>query len=98
MVEDLIGRSGWEWSKPTGDVCHVMHNPTYTSCRTSGNFWFDSPVFDQMGCYSTQEFESKFGPGFDKVDLQYYRERAFCMRYKEEPYLMQTNHSGRDVS
>jgi len=91
MIEDLISPGGWKWMKPIGDVCHVMHNPTYTSCHTSGQFWFDSPVFDEMGCYSAQEFQSRFG--FDKVDLQYYRENAFCIRYKKEPYLMQTNHS-----
>jgi hypothetical protein len=91
LLEHLIQWGSWEWSRSQSDVCHVMHNPTYTACRTSGNFWFDSPVFEQTGCYSSNEFNDAFG--FDAFDLQYIRENAFCMRHKEENYQALLNSS-----
>ena len=68
-----------------GDGCLVRHNPSFTDCRKTGNIWFDSPLFEEVGCYTSGEFEAKFG--YEKVDLDFYRRiGGFCMRYKRKDY------------
>jgi hypothetical protein len=90
MIEDLH-REGWRWTAPQTDECHVIHNPAYTSCRTSGNFWIDSPKLEEMGCYSDTSFKEKFGWGYHRFDLQHFREDGFCLSYTKEEYEKHVN-------
>ena len=87
MVENLTRHKGWKWSvsTPDSEECHVRHNPAYTSCVRTGNFWFDSPLFNETGCYTSTEFGKKFG-AYNTFDLQYYGEWGLCIRYKIAPY------------
>lgn len=84
MAHYLTDHYGWSWTKPVGAGCHLMHNPTYTSCARTGNLWFDSPIFEEAGCYSLLDLESS--RDWKHLDLQHVREKAFCVRYKEEAY------------
>lgn len=72
----------------TGE-CHVRHNPTYSSCLKTGNFWFDSPIFEEMGCYTTTDFIRIIGaklPHLKGVDLDFFRRDGRCVRYNETEY------------
>jgi hypothetical protein len=94
MAEYLTTERGWTFSKPHGDDCHVRHNPAYTSCLKTGSFWFDSPLSNEMGCYTTSNFIEILGrksPYLRDFDLQYFREHGYCMRYKEKLYQNITN-------
>jgi len=94
MAEYLTTERGWNFSKQHGDDCHVRHNPAYTSCLKTGSFWFDSPLFNEMGCYTTSNFIEvlrRKSPYLRDLDLQYFREHGYCMRYKEKMYQNITN-------
>jgi hypothetical protein len=54
----------WGWIEPVDDTCHVMDNPVYTSCKTTGNFWFDLPKFDETGCCTAGAFHHTLGEDF----------------------------------
>lgn len=61
-----------------------MHNPAYTSCKTSGQIWLDSPRLNETGCYSGAELGGMVK--MENLDLQNYRENGLCIRYKEDVY------------
>lgn len=83
----LLNGHGWKWLQtPSNQTCEVMHNPAFSSCQTSGNLWVDSPNDEESGCYSTMDLLHHFGNGLEKLDLQYFRENGYCMRYKQGEY------------
>ncbi|CZR64324.1 uncharacterized protein PAC_14222 [Phialocephala subalpina] len=43
-------------TSPTTQSCQAKHNPTYSSCLKTGNFWFDSPLYHEVGCYTSSDF------------------------------------------
>lgn len=89
LAEYLTSERQWTVAQPQEDECHVRHNPAYTSCLKTGNFWFDSPLFEEMGCYTTTGLVDIIGkktPYLKGIDLQYFREHGYCVRYKEEMY------------
>jgi hypothetical protein len=96
MITDLH----WTHARttPTTSLCHAKHNPTYTSCLRTGNFWFDSPAFHEVGCYTTSDFIEVVGkksPNLRDADLGFFRERGLCMRYKEEMFLKERDGMGK---
>ncbi|KAL2065432.1 hypothetical protein VTL71DRAFT_3102 [Oculimacula yallundae] len=89
LAEFLINNQNWTFAHPPENECHVRHNPAYTSCLETGNFWFDSPVLKEMGCYSTTNLLALFektSPRLDVIDLEYFRLNGRCVRYKEDAY------------
>ncbi|KAH7386143.1 glycosyltransferase WbsX-domain-containing protein [Cadophora sp. MPI-SDFR-AT-0126] len=89
FAEYLVKQRNWSFAPPQGNECHVRHNPAYTSCLETGNFWFDSPIYEEVGCYSTTElirlFE-KTSPNLEVLDLEFFRQNGYCVRYKEKAY------------
>lgn len=89
LAEHLTTQRSWSFY-PTKDTSrHVYHNPTYTACLRSGNFWFDSPLFNEQGCYTTYGFFDEFrsrGENLTDFDLQFFRDHGSCVRYKEQSY------------
>ncbi|CZS98223.1 uncharacterized protein RAG0_07028 [Rhynchosporium agropyri] len=89
FAEFLINKRHWTFAPPPDGVCHVRRNPAYSSCLETGNFWFDSPVFEEMGCYSTTNLIKLFektSPKLGVLDLEFFRQNGRCMRYKEGAY------------
>jgi len=89
LAEYLTTQRSWTYTPPDDSSCHVYHNPAYTSCLKSGNFWFDSPLFNEQGCYTSDQFKSTFeerSPKLQDFDLQFFREHGYCVRYKEDSY------------
>lgn len=89
FAEYLVKQLSWSFAPFNGGECHVLHNPAYNSCLRTGNFWFDSPIYEEVGCYSTtkliQLFE-KTSPNLEVLDLEFFRQNGYCVRYKEEAY------------
>ncbi|KAH6716361.1 glycosyltransferase WbsX-domain-containing protein [Leptodontidium sp. MPI-SDFR-AT-0119] len=97
FAEYLINERKWSFAPPQGNECHVRHNPAYSSCLKTGNFWFDSPVFKEMGCYSTTNLMRLFektSPLLEVLDLEFFRQNGYCVRYKEEAYARMLASSG----
>lgn len=89
LAVHLITDSGWTFFSTQTKSCHVRHNPAYTSCLKTGNFWLDSPIFSEMGCYTSEGFIDILGgksPYLRDFDLPFFREHGACMRYKEQSY------------
>ena len=89
LVEHLTSARVWSFSNPSPKSCQVRHNPAYSSCLKTGNFWFDSPIFSEMGCYTQTDFIDILGkksPALRDIDLQFFQKHGSCMRYKEKPY------------
>lgn len=96
LAVHLTRDRGWTFAKTTSKTCHVRHNPAYTSCLKTGNFWFDSPILGEMGCYTSTDFIDILGkksPYLRDFDLQFFREHGYCMRYKEGSYWNATHPS-----
>lgn len=89
MAEYLSGERQWSHVQLGGSDCHVRHNPAYTSCLKTGNFWLDSPIFEETGCYTTSDLTRVFEqmPNLKGFDLLYFRAHGQCVRYKEDMYL-----------
>ncbi|KAK2629644.1 hypothetical protein QTJ16_000464 [Diplocarpon rosae] len=90
IADFLIRESQWQFAPAHSRECHVRHNPAYTSCLKTGNFWFDSPIDEEMGCYTTSTLMEQIGrksPNLRDIDLQYFREHGRCVRYKKDAYL-----------
>ncbi|KAL5331470.1 hypothetical protein ACEPPN_001001 [Leptodophora sp. 'Broadleaf-Isolate-01'] len=97
FAEYLINERKWSFAPPQGNECHVRHNPAYSSCLKTGNFWFDSPVFKEIGCYSTTNLMRLFektSPLLEVLDLEFFRRNGYCIRYKEEAYARMLASSG----
>ncbi|KAG4438604.1 hypothetical protein IFR05_005928 [Cadophora sp. M221] len=98
FAEYLINERKWSFAPPSkGDECHVRHNPAYSSCLRTGNFWFDSPDFNEMGCYSTTNLMRLFektSPLLEVLDLEFFRKNGYCIRYKQEAYARKLASSG----
>lgn len=89
LAEYLVGEQKWAFASPAGSECQMQSNPSYTSCLKTGNFWFDSPRFQEVGCYSTTDFlhlMEQTSPNLQAVDLKYFREHGYCVRYKDDEY------------
>lgn len=90
----LVTHRSWQFVISSAAWCEVFHNPALTTCLATGNFWFDSPVFHEAGCYRSSEFIKRFesdkplkaDPQLDMFDLQYFRENGPCVRYTEGAY------------
>jgi len=95
MAQVLTTERGWKFTQAPSKDCHVYANPAYTNCLRNGNFWFDSPVLEEMGCYWSDEFKNKYEktwdlPALREFDLQFLRKNGKCVRYKEEAYVNRT--------
>jgi hypothetical protein len=89
LASHLTTELKWTFSSPLSADCHVQHNPSYNACLKTGNFWLDSPIFEEMGCHTSSGFIEILGkksPFLRDLDLGYFREHGTCMRYKEEMY------------
>ncbi|KAK6537191.1 hypothetical protein TWF694_011388 [Orbilia ellipsospora] len=83
-----LTKSGWTFvTLKESSACHVMGLEAYSSCATSGNFWFDSPKLDEVRCYRASDFGNIIGKDIKKNDYMYYREHGQCMRYTRGEYL-----------
>ncbi|EKD21515.1 uncharacterized protein L3040_006108 [Drepanopeziza brunnea f. sp. 'multigermtubi'] len=96
LAESLTNKHQWSFSGPDKSqekTCHVHHNPAYFSCLALGNLWFDSPVFEESGCYSMGSFTDTFGavmPNLKGVDLQFFRKNGRCVRYEKATHDLKT--------
>ncbi|KAF3922138.1 hypothetical protein AA313_de0210416 [Arthrobotrys entomopaga] len=85
-----LTQSGWSFvTLKEPSACHVMGLEAYSSCATSGNFWFDSPKKEEVRCYRSSDFKNIVGKDIKKNDYMYYREHGQCMRYTRGEYLNQ---------
>jgi hypothetical protein len=94
LMEHLTSARVWSFSNPSPKTCQVRHNPAYSSCLKTGNFWFDSPIFSEMGCYTQTDFIDIIGkksPALRDIDLQFFQKHGSCMRYKEKMYWTATH-------
>jgi hypothetical protein len=88
----LVTSMSWTFSTTSSTTCQVYHNPAYHSCLKTGNFWFDSPLFEETGCYTVTEFRARYEkevPGevhLHNFDLYYFRAFGTCVRYKQEAH------------
>ncbi|CAL3968071.1 unnamed protein product [Diplocarpon coronariae] len=83
IAEVLIRNRGWKLAPSQSAECHVRHNPAYTSCLKTGGFWFDSPIYEEMGCYSTISLIEQMGPktpNLEGIDLKYFRKHGHCVK------------------
>lgn len=85
LPSHLKDAESWTFAHSTG-TCLVKHNPTYSTCVESGNFWFDTPWSKDVGCYSVTQFNERFGFDHNTFDLVGYREHGQCLRYTRETY------------
>lgn len=94
LAKLLISDFGWKFFTSPSASAQVYHNPSYTSCLKRGSFWFDSPVADEVGCYTSTEFRERYEtqPADETTkyltdfDLKYYRKHGLCVRYKKDAY------------
>jgi len=90
----LISDFSWKFFTAPSASAQVYNNPSYTGCLKTGNFWFDSPIKEEVGCYRSSEFREKFEKEPEDqntkyladYDLQFFRDRGYCVRYKKEAY------------
>ncbi|KAI9050477.1 hypothetical protein LZ554_005640 [Drepanopeziza brunnea f. sp. 'monogermtubi'] len=96
LAEYLTTEHQWTFSGPEKSqekTCHVHHNPAYSSCLALGNLWFDSPIYEESGCYSMGTFQQTFGtimPNLQGMDLQFFRENGKCVRYDQATHKLKT--------
>lgn len=90
LAEHLTSNESWSFSydsSTTGPFsCHVFHNPAYSSCIETGNFWFDSPLWHETGCYNVDKFRGTFGSDHNKFDFIGYRQNGLCLKYTRSKY------------
>ncbi|KAI9745641.1 MAG: hypothetical protein M1818_001175 [Claussenomyces sp. TS43310] len=97
LAEWLITSQQWSWASaatPSAPAsCDVFHNPTYSTCIRSGNFWFDTPNRTESRCYSVGDFSENFKMDHNMFDLVFYRQHALCIRYTIGQYEEKLNAS-----
>lgn len=92
LVSLLTTQFAWTFAHTLSHTAQVYHNPAYTSCLALGNFWFDSPLYEETGCYDTTSFRALYEtehPGevyLQPFDLYFFRAFGKCIRYKERAY------------
>jgi len=90
LMSHLISKKSWNLQPSFSSTnSRVFHNPSYTYCIKSGSFWFDSPVYEEAGCYTPNDFVETYKKRVENLkdmDLAYHRTHGYCVRYKEEAY------------
>jgi len=78
----------WGWIEPVDHACHVMDNPVYTSCKMTGNFWFDLLKFDETGFGTTGAFHHNSGRRFSDLDRGNFQESEIdsCVELTKREY------------
>lgn len=101
----LVTKNRWLVANRKSKDCDVLHHPSVASCRKAAGIWRDSPISEEVGCYSASQLRSgppkdwqDEVPEFDNLNDQTgkYDARYDLDRYRRDPWCIRYTKSAYD--